>query len=108
MRLIHLVGLTYDWRVLPATTSASSTTNHPSGRSSDSYSSGGEVSVDMLLRQVSAMSSSSSMATGRGWPLPQELSTTAGATTTVIYDRKSALACLAFTSQASNTHSSHR
>ena len=106
-------GLTYDWRILPANSSsakanASGNTNNQSGYGGYNNSDDGDVlTVELLLRQVCAMSSSSSMMAARGWPLPQELSTTAGATTTLIYDRKSALACLAFTNQTSNSHSAH-
>ena len=106
-------GLTYDWRILPvnsasAKTNASGNVNNQSGYNGYNNNDDGDVlTVDLLLRQVCAMSSSSSMMAARGWPLPQELSTTAGATTTLIYDRKSALACLAFTNQTSNSHSAH-
>ena len=122
-------GLTYDWRVLGlsstnvnASGSGSGYGNNQSGNSSGyGYGSGynnnnynnndaNVLSVDLLLRQVTLMSSSPTMMGARGWPLPQELLATAGATTTLTYDRKSALACLAFTNSQSNStsHSAHR
>lgn len=121
-------GLTYDWRVLPVTSvtavagagggaaGGGNLINHPgssyngsnSGFGMDGNSNGGVVNMDILLRHVCAMSSSSSLMAANGWPLPSELLSTAGATSILTYDRKSAQACLAFTNQPNNTHSAHR